>query len=94
VVSCSFQSLSSSLSASSFFEPQLRQARRWSGSLRFDHHQALIPFVGRLYGVSGQSESHEAVQALSDLPPTVSVEAKEKIQNMDSLMHEIALSNL
>ena len=94
VVSSSFQSLKNSLSALSFFEPQLRQARQWAGSLRFDHHQALIPFTARLYGVSGQSESHDAVQALSNLPPVVSVEAKEKVHNLDSLMHEIALSNL
>ena len=91
----SFQPLSASRSAS-FFGGALHSEVRWSAALVFDHHGVTIPFTGRLVGVSGQSESQEAVRALSSsaLPSRVSVTAREPVAAAEELLREIGRSDL
>ena len=91
----SFQPLSASRSAA-FFSGPLHSRVTWKATLQFEHHGALIPFSGRLVGVSGQSESQEAVRALSSsaLPSRVSVTARESVAAAEELLREIGHSDL
>ena len=91
----SFQSPSSSRSAELFLGP-LQSRVRWSGSIQFDHFGFVIPFTARLLAVSGQSDSLDAVRALSSsaLPSRVVVNNREPVSAAEELLRETSRSDL